>query len=156
MLTFTSGDALESQARTLVCPVAVSKMYETGTFVSQVASGYTSQYWVFRPTPVTIGEALMVPALAHSRAVISRQIIFLPTRRNWWQRIRLADVDLAFAALHQALVENMVFHVAMPAPLDLHDKLKWREVRGLMEMYLEGLTTIVDVYVPGRLMKERR
>ncbi len=148
MITYTTGDILDSDAEALVNTVNTVGVMGKGIAL-QFKRRYPSNYSVYRRA-VEAGEvrtgALLVVEDVDQRG--ARTIINFPTKQHWRQPSKYDYVQHGLVALRATILERGINSVAIP-PLGCgHGGLDWTKVRDMIARALEGVPAHIIVFEP--------
>ncbi|GAA3997568.1 hypothetical protein GCM10022247_17030 [Allokutzneria multivorans] len=150
MVRTSSGSLFDEPVAALVNPVNC-----VGTMGKGLAKEFRSRFpEIFEPYRALCGSGGLAPGRPH---VVDRGagncpqwIVNLPTKRHWRSRSRIEDVEAGVVALADALRENEIPSVAVPALGCGLGELDWDRVHSVLLAHLEPLTGVDVVLFPPR------
>ncbi len=149
MITYTTGDILDSDAEALVNTVNTVGVMGKGIAL-QFKMRYPTNYSVYRRAveagEVQTGELLIVDDADQRGA---RTIINFPTKQHWRQPSKYDYIERGLEALRSAILERGINSVAIP-PLGCgHGGLDWAKVRPMITQALDGVPAHFIVFEPN-------
>jgi O-acetyl-ADP-ribose deacetylase (regulator of RNase III) len=149
MIKYVKGNLLDSPAVALVNTVNTVGVMGKGIAL-QFKQAYPHNFAVYKNAcrigQVEIGKILAVK----DRDLIlgDKLIINLPTKTHWRLPSEYGYIERGLIALRAYLIENDIKSLAMPAPGCGNGGLDWNLVKPILEKYLGGLDSRIDVYEP--------
>ncbi len=146
MIQFVRGDLLQVEADAIVNTVNTVGVMGKGIAL-QFKQQYPDNYEFYRQA-CERGEVQPGRMLVFETGRLQpRFIINFPTKRHWRAKSRIDDIEAGLQDLVRVLQERHVESVALPALGCGHGGLDWRQVRTLIEHYLQPLAKTIPIWV---------
>lgn len=144
MITYCSGNLLDSTAQTLVNTVNC-----VGVMGRGIALEFKRRYpEMYRDYARQCERGLVRPGEPYLYTSSGTSIVNFPTKAHWKANSRIADIEHGLATFVRHYRDWKIVSIAFP-PLGCgNGGLDWTDVRPLMERYLENLDAAVFVYPP--------
>lgn len=144
----TNSDMFESGAEALVNPVNTEGIMGKGLaleFRRRYPTAAGQYVRACEERRFGIGDVLVTPP-----DVRAPYILHFPTKTTWRKPSRLPYIVSGLSALRQALIDNLISSVAVPALGCGEGGLKWEDVRPLLFEWLPIPNVVIHIYPPGR------
>lgn len=149
MITFTSGNLLNSKAEALVNTVNTVGVMGKGIalmFKEAFPDNFSRYEAACKRNEVAVGRMYVTE---RSNLLGPRWIINFPTKRHWRHPSRIAWIEAGLNDLRRVIVENDIRSIALPPLGSGNGGLDWRDVRPKIEAALASLDNVdIVVYEP--------
>ena len=150
MIEFKNGDIFKTDAEALVNSVNCVGVMGRGIalqFKNMYPENFKSYADACKRDEVQPGRMFVFETGQLSNP---RYIINFPTKRHWHGKSRLEDIESGLESLVEEIRNRNIRSIAIPPLGSDLGKLKWHDVRPLMEAALRRLTDVqVTVFEPG-------
>jgi len=151
MLTFLSGNLLESNAYALVNTVNTVGVMGKGIAL-QFKNAFPRNYAIYREAclkhELKIDQLLTIS----DSSLLSgeRLIINFPTKTHWRLSSEYSYIEKGLQALVKLIAEKEIESIALPALGCGNGGLDWLRVKEMICQYLGPLSAIIEIYEPGK------
>ena len=151
MITFLSGNLLQSNAYTLVNTVNIVGVMGKGIAL-QFRNEFPHNYAVYRDACLKhkfkVGHLLTVKDT--SLLLGERLVINFPTKTDWRLPSEYTYIKQGLLALAKLITTREIQTIALPALGCGNGGLDWPTVKQMICRHLEGLDAIMEVYEPAQ------
>ncbi|MCH3959787.1 MAG: macro domain-containing protein [Selenomonas sp.] len=149
MIHFVSGNLLADEAEALVNPVNCVGIMGKGLalqFKKKFPENFQVYHKACKSGAVTLGKMFIYE---NGDMFNPRYIVNFPTKNDWRNKSKLADIKAGLADLAEQIVSLQIHSVAIPSLGCGNGGLEWQKVRPLVYEYLDKLENVaVTVYEP--------
>lgn len=145
MIQYCSGTIFKSDAQVLVCPVSTVGVFGPGigkAFKRHFPDMAEQYQKICRESSLEPGILILWKDEPHGKWVLD-----FPIKEDWAEKARLDMVEAGLQSFAETYQDCGIDSIAFPMLGVENKELKWRQVKPLMEKYLNNLPIDVLVYV---------
>ena len=149
-MKYTVGNILEAETEALVNTVNTAGVMGKGialAFKKSFPENFKRYEKAVKDGSIDIGKVL----LTKTDQLSPKYIINFPTKKHWRQPSKVEYIEKGLQSLISVIQENNIKSIAIPPLGSGNGRLRWNEVKVLIEKYLSPLSNNVDIviYEPG-------
>lgn len=149
-MKYTVGNILEAQVEALVNTVNTTGVMGKGialAFKKAFPENFKEYEKAAKNGLLNVGTML----ITETHRLTPKYIINFPTKKHWKQPSKLEYIETGLQALVTLIRQNNIHSIAIPPLGSGNGRLRWSEVKVLVEKYLSPLSSDVEiiVYEPG-------
>ena len=144
MIEYIEGNIFRAEVQTLVNPINTVGVMGAG-LAKKFAQMYPNMYIIYKE--ISHAKQLRIGKLWLYEATDVDWVLNFPTKRDWRQPSMLGYIESGLIAFVNIYKAWGITSIAFPQLGCGNGELKWKDVKPLMENYLNDLEIPIEIYI---------